>query len=90
MSDSNKAPRAPVPEGWRLVPEEPTPEMVASCNAWFIPRLMLPLFVAAYKTMLDAAPSLAWSHAYPGDGQHKPQPADIGGQPLPAKAGETE
>ncbi|WP_139495170.1 hypothetical protein [Aeromonas veronii] len=58
MIDSNKAPRAPsqLPEGWRLVPVEPTPEMVASCNAWFIPRLMLPLFVAAYKMMLDAAP----------------------------------
>ena len=49
-------PEFKVPDGWRLVPVDPTPEMVASCNAWFIPLLMLPLLVAAYKTMLAAAP----------------------------------
>lgn len=46
-----------VPKGWQLVPKEPTREMIQACDVKLIPRLALPFFVAAYKTMLDAAPS---------------------------------
>lgn len=45
-----------VPQGWKLVPIEPTREMVQACDAKFVPRIALPFFVAAYKTMLAAAP----------------------------------
>lgn len=47
------------PKGWKLVPEEPTREMIWSCKDRFIPRIALPVFVAAYKTMLAAAPQPA-------------------------------
>lgn len=53
---AGKLPALHVPEGWQLVPVEPTSEMIASCDARFIPRIALPVFVAAYKTMLSAAP----------------------------------
>lgn len=53
---SVRIPSLSAPEGWQLVPVEPTSEMIASCDARFIPRIALPVFVAAYKTMLAAAP----------------------------------
>jgi hypothetical protein len=46
-----------VPEGYRLVPVEPTPEMIESTDGEFMPPTLV------YKTMLAAAP------APKGDGQ---------------------
>ncbi len=47
----------PAGDAWQVVPKEPTREMIQACKASFLPRIALPFFVAAYKTMLDHAPS---------------------------------
>lgn len=46
-------------DGWKLVPVEPTTVMIQACDVKFVPRVALPFFVAAYKTMLEHAPSPA-------------------------------
>lgn len=50
------APQPVIPKGYVLAPLEPTPEMVQACDAKYVPRIALPIYVAAYKTMLAAAP----------------------------------
>ena len=45
-----------VPDGWRLVPIEPTKEMIWACDDKWVPRIALPFFVAGYKCMVEAAP----------------------------------
>ena len=50
---------APCPEGWRLVPVEPTPEMVqAACDATFGPAALTheQAHITGWSAMLSAAP----------------------------------
>lgn len=55
---NDKAAAQAVPEGFTIVPLEPTREMVQACNVKFMPSIALPFFVAAYKTMISAAPKV--------------------------------
>jgi hypothetical protein len=48
------APRVEVPEGWKLVPVEPTDEMAGAYET----VAPAPFFVDAYRAMLAAAPAL--------------------------------
>ena len=47
------------PDGWQLVPVEPTPEMTqAACDAEYLPLPMWGRMSNIYKEMLAAAPKL--------------------------------
>ena len=47
---------APVPAGWRLVPEEPTPEMLDALRTYFDKRTRVE---KCYSAMLYIAPKVA-------------------------------
>ena len=52
-----RAKQPEAPEGWRLVPVEPTPEMTqAACDAEHLPLPMWDRMGNIYKEMLAAAP----------------------------------
>lgn len=46
-----------VPKGWRLVPEEPTGEMITAGQSWIEPSTAAPSDV--YHAMLAAAPEIS-------------------------------
>jgi hypothetical protein len=52
-----RATRAEIPEGWKLVPVEPTPEMINAWTYWVRLHGREPPCWEAYKIMLAASPS---------------------------------
>ncbi len=47
-----------IPDGWKLVPVEPTPEMVdAAGMGWYINKKELAKRLRIWKAMVDAAPA---------------------------------
>lgn len=54
-----------IPKGWRLVPEDPTPEMLAEIH--LLKSFTYPALVARYKALLRKAPEYKPEHEHADD-----------------------